>query len=68
MKGRQMDASCRWIIGGLVFTILGMAGYIVRLQMERVADLKAWVKSLREYNSILDLVGDVNENKPPTGG
>ena len=63
-----MDASCRWIIGGLVFAILGMAGYIVRLHLARVADLKLWIKSLREYDSMLGLVGDVNGNKPPTGG
>ncbi|MGH8895489.1 MAG: hypothetical protein ACRDZ4_00355 [Egibacteraceae bacterium] len=63
-----MDTTCMYIIGGMAVAVVGMAGYIVRLHLARVADLRDWIKSMQEYRELLGLVGEVNRNKPPTGG
>jgi hypothetical protein len=63
-----MDVSCKWIIGGMAVAIVGMAGYIVKQHIAERAILREWINSMRESKSLLDLVGEVNKNRPPTGG
>lgn len=62
-----LDPACKYIIGGLALAVLGMAGYIVKQHVAERVILRDWIKSMQESKSLLDLVGEVNKNKP-TGG
>lgn len=62
-----MDSNCQWIIGGLVVAILGLAGYVKHLHASKDRILLEWIKSLRDQDSLLNLVDDANPGAPKGG-
>jgi Na+/H+-translocating membrane pyrophosphatase len=62
-----LDPVCKYIVGGLALAVLGMAAYIVKQHVAERAILRDWIRSMQDSKSLLDLVGEVNRNKPAGG-
>lgn len=63
-----MDPTCKYVIGGLVVAVVGMAGYIVKQHLSERTILQAWIKSLQDVNALLNLVARAKPDGTPPGG
>ena len=49
-----LDADCKWIIGGLVFAVVGLAGFIVRMLLHERRQNRERLKDMKDVQGILE--------------